>query len=321
MVLIIPVSVYISLTENQLWTYFAVLVAYVLLPALEFILPKNGSNPIEIKSSVFFDSLLYLTSFIHFALVLFYALTFKLEFTLIEHLGRTLALGISCGVIGINVAHELGHRKEKHHQWTALCLLATSLYTQFFIEHNKGHHRHVATPQDAATSRLNESVYAFMFRSMWGTLVGAFKLDKKMFAFGMMMHLTYLLGAYFLFDQYVALGLLVAAFFGGVNLEVVNYIEHYGLVRKINPSGRYEKVRPHHSWNSNHFLGRKILFELPRHSDHHAFASRPYFDLRTSDDAPQLPAGYPGMMVLSLMPPLFFKVMNPKVHEWQNKFS
>lgn len=318
-ILIIPISVYLSFSLNGLGSFLAVIVAYIFIPLLELVLPKNESKEPSLLSPKLYDLLLYLVSGVHFFLVYYYCITFKDQLSLMEHLGRTLALGISCGVIGINVAHELGHRKEKYHQLTSLILLSTSLYTQFFVEHNKGHHRHVATPQDPATSRLNETVYAFIFRSMWGTLKGAYILDKKEFLSGILIQAFYLLSALYFFNIDILLGLTVGAFFGGINLEVVNYIEHYGLVRKINPSGRYEKVLPQHSWNSNHFLGRKVLFELPRHSDHHAYVSRPYYELRNSSSAPKLPYGYPGMMVLSLVPPLFFKVMNPLVTDWQSK--
>lgn len=317
---IIPASVHISLAKNGGFSFLALLVAYGLLPLLELVLPEPRNNPQELKAAVSYDVLLYAVSAYHFFLLYLYGATFSTTLMWWEHLGRSLSLGLSCGVIGINVAHELGHRKEKLHRGTAFLLLSTSLYTQFFIEHNKGHHRQVATPEDPATSRLNEGLYAFIWRSMVGTLTGAYHLDKKLFFYGMALHLVIIGTFLFGFGPWVATGFGVAAFFGGCNLEAVNYIEHYGLVRKKNSSGRYEKVQPHHSWNSNHYLGRRVLFELTRHSDHHAFASRPYYNLRHFDQAPQLPTGYPGMMVLSLVPPLFFKVMNPKVMAWRSHF-
>ena len=318
---IIPFSVHVTLIKDGAYTFLALFVSYALLPLLELVLPQPKGNPKELKSSMTLDTLLYLVTFYHFFLIYLYGATFSLDFLWWEHIGRTLCLGVSCGVIGINVAHELGHRKEKPHQTTAFLLLATSLYTQFFIEHNKGHHRHVATLKDPATARLNENLYAFIVRSMIGTLKGAYKLDRKLFFLGMTLHLA-LTGCFLAFaGPWAAIGFVGAALFGGANLEAVNYIEHYGLLRNINPSGRPEKVQPHHSWNSNHFLGRKVLFELTRHSDHHAHASRPFYNLRNFEEAPVLPTGYPGMMVLSLVPPLFFKVMNPKVEKWRANFS
>jgi alkane 1-monooxygenase len=319
--LVIPISVHINLVKSGSFSFLALIVSYAVLPLLELMLPQPKENPKELGSSLSFDALLYLVTLYHFFLVVIYGATFSTELLWWEHLGRTLALGISCGVIGINVAHELGHRKERPHQITAFLLLATSLYTQFFIEHNKGHHRHVATLKDPATARLNESLYVFIVRSMMGTLRGAFKLDRQLFFLGMGLHLLLIGVFYFFVGPQAALGFIGAALFGAANLEAVNYIEHYGLLRNINPSGRPEKVQPHHSWNSNHYLGRKILFELTRHSDHHAHASRPYYDLRNFEEAPVLPTGYPGMMVLSLVPPLFFKVMNPRVEKWRANFS
>lgn len=313
--LIIPISVYINLTMGPEFSFLAIIVAFGMIPTLDSLLPFQGNTEAELKNSAVLDSILYLNAFIHFYFVYLFCIHFSSSEIWWAQLGKILALGLSCGTIGINIAHELGHRKEKFHRGSAMVLLSTSLYTQFYIEHNKGHHRHVATPQDPASARLGENVYTFILRSMWGTLVGAYRLDRKMFFIGMAMHASLIALIFSLTNTYVTMAFIAAAFVGGVHLEVVNYIEHYGLSRKINPSGRFEKVTPHHSWNSNHFLGRKVLFELTRHSDHHAYAARPFYNLRTYEDAPNLPAGYPAMMLLSLVPPLFFKVMDPKVKE------
>ena len=311
--LIIPLSVYISLTFGGVFSYTALVVAFVFVPIFDQLLPSVEDLEPELKKDTVMDSILYLVGFFHLYLLYIFVTGFSVGEPLWVIIGKTLSMGISCGSIGINVAHELGHRKEKYHIASAFVLLATSLYTQFYIEHNKGHHRHVATLKDPATARLNETVYSFIFRSAYGTFMGAYKLDRKMFYIGQGLQLGLVLLIYFTGGLYAALGFVGAALFGAFDLEVVNYIEHYGLLRKTNPSGRPEKVRPHHSWNSNHYLGRKILFELTRHSDHHTYASKPFYDLRSYEEAPNLPAGYPAMMLLSLVPPLFFKIMNPKV--------
>lgn len=318
---IIPLSVHYALLSNGVLSWLALVISYLFLPALELILPEPKEDLKEVENPKLYDALLYLVTFYHFVLVIIFAQTISNETLWWVQLGKTLSLGVSCGVIGINVAHELGHRKEKIHQWTANALLATSWYTAFFIEHNKGHHRHVATLKDPATSRLGENVYTFIFRSMIGTWKSALRLDRSAFVKGQVLQIVIAAGVFTIGGKVALLCFLAAAFFGICNLEAVNYIEHYGLLRNINPSGRHEKVQPHHSWNSNHVLGRKVLFELTRHSDHHAYADRPYYHLRHFEEAPQLPTGYPGMMVLALVPPLFFKVMNPKVAAWRSNFS
>jgi alkane 1-monooxygenase len=269
-------------------------------------MPKEGKEDLkEVKRPYLYDGLLYLISFYHFFLLYLFAIEVSSSDPWWVTLGKALSYGVSCGVIGINVAHELGHRKEKGHQSMALLLLSTSLYTPFFIEHNKGHHRHVATLKDPATSRLGEIVYFFIGRSIWGTHLSAWKLDPQLFIKGQFLHLLFCFFIFGVGGSFALLCFLIASFFGICNLEIVNYIEHYGLLCNMTPRGRPEKVQPHHSWNSNHLLSRLILFELSRHSDHHAYADRPYYQLRNFEEAPQLPTGYSGMIVLSLFPPSF----------------
>ncbi|NUQ81618.1 MAG: alkane 1-monooxygenase [Bacteroidetes bacterium] len=244
-------------------------------------------------------------------------------------IGHTLSMGLLCGIFGINVAHELGHRTRVFDQVMAGILLATSLYMHFTLEHNRGHHRRVATPADPATARKNETVFRFWIRSVTGNWLSAWNLEKRrleksgepvLSAQNQMIRslmiqtgLLVMVGAAWGWEGLV--GFSVAAFVGILLLETVNYIEHYGLLRRQLPDGNWERVRPVHSWNSDHLPGRLLLFELSRHSDHHYLASRPYQILRHFDESPQLPTGYPGMMLLSLVPPLWFRVMNPLIPE------
>lgn len=203
-------------------------------------------------------------------------------------------------------------------------LLLTSQYMHFFIEHNRGHHKNVSTPKDPATSRYGEAVYVFWFRSVLMGYISAWKLEihrlakKKQHWFHwsnemiwyFIIQFLLLIGILVIFNLQTTLLYLASAIIGILLLETVNYIEHYGLQRQIRSDGSYHNVLPLHSWNSNHPLGRVILFELSRHSDHHSNASRKYQILRHFDESPQLPAGYPGMMVLSLFPPIWFMIMN-----------
>ena len=245
--------------------------------------------------------------------------------------GAVAVMGILCGGVGINVAHELGHRRSRKAQLLAKGLLGPSFYMHFFIEHNRGHHAKVATEEDPATSRRDESLYAFLPRSIIGGWCSAWELESSLRrrkghrVWGLKNEMV----RYFIAQVGLAVGLyvwgggtlLVAALLAGLGgillLETVNYLEHYGLQRSHN--GRsYERVRPHHSWNSDHRLGRALLFELSRHSDHHAHPKRPFSVLRSFPDAPQLPTGYPGMVLLALIPPAFFAVMNPRLDALRN---
>ena len=242
-----------------------------------------------------------------------------------------LAVSIGCvGGIGINTAHELGHKKESHERWLAKVALAQSFYGHFYIEHNRGHHVRVATPADPASSRVGESFYAFWPRTVAGSLRSAWRLEKRRLA-RRRLHpwrlsndvvSAWLLSA-LLWGALVAwLGvgvlpyLLVQAFVGLSLLEVVNYMEHYGMLRQVvgQPGRqRYERVDPSHSWNSNNIATNVLLYHLQRHSDHHANPTRRYQTLRDYAESPVLPTGYAGMIVLALVPPLWRRVMDPRV--------
>jgi alkane 1-monooxygenase len=249
----------------------------------------------------------------------------------VDTLGSIIGMGLLCGAFGINVAHELGHRTNKFEQFLAKSLLLSSLYMHFFIEHNKGHHKHVATPNDPSTAKFKQTVYAFWIQTFIGTYLSAWHIaiedakKKKGFLpaiFNEMMlfqiiQLGLVLLIFINFGITITAYFILAAFLGAILLESVNYIEHYGLQRAKGQEQQFERVQPHHSWNSNHIIGRLMLFELSRHSDHHYLASRKYQILRNLDEAPQMPTGYPGMIILSLFPPLWFKVM----HQQMRKYS
>jgi alkane 1-monooxygenase len=205
----------------------------------------------------------------------------------------------------------------KFEQFLAKILLLTSLYMHFFIEHNKGHHKHVATPEDPSTAFYKQHLYAFWIQTFIGTQKKAWQIatsEAKGSIFNEMALFQLIQFAlvgliYYFFGGFVLVCFLVAAFIGAALLETVNYIEHYGLQRDFAKT-TFERVKPAHSWNSNHLMGRLTLFELSRHSDHHYLASRKYQILRHMEDAPQMPTGYPGMILLALFPPIWFKVMH-----------
>ncbi len=331
----VPIIGVLGFYFQGIFGYSAVLYAFGIIPLLEMILPKNKENySLEEKEdrlkNKFFDVLLYLNVLIVFGSV-FFALQIVKNNTLAtyEIIGIILSLGVICGANGINVAHELGHREKRWERILGKLLLVPSHYTHFYIEHNHGHHVHVSTPEDPSTAKYNQSLYAFYWQTISGTYTKAWEIQKKinkienhsflsikndMFWFTII-QISYLVLITIFFGT---LGFIVAFFAGIVGfllLETINYIEHYGLKRKKLPSGRYERVTEKHSWNSNHIIGRIVLYELTRHSDHHFKQTKKYQILEYHDESPQMPYGYPTSMVMSLFPPLWFAVMNKRIPE------
>jgi alkane 1-monooxygenase len=249
-----------------------------------------------------------------------------------EFVGAIFSIGILLGVNGINVAHELGHRQATNERFIGKALLLPSFYMHFFIEHNFGHHLHAATKEDPATARYNQSVYSFWFTSVFRQYIGAWNIQMKllnnnglgflslkndMFWF-ILIQLGYLAVVILLFSQIGLLFAVCSGIIGFLLLETVNYIEHYGLLRLKTKSGRYERVSEIHSWNSNHVIGRIVLYELTRHSDHHYKTSKKYQILECHDVSPQMPYGYPTSMMISLIPPLWFRIMNKRIPKEMN---
>lgn len=333
----LPLLLYISAVRTFTLTGLAVwvtlIIAFVIIPALELVVQPDSYNAPQaeeeiIRADRFYDWLLYLVVPLQYlALFLFLSNMNDRGLTVGDKIGRVLTMGLFCGVFGINVGHELGHRKKKYEQFLAKCLLLTSLYTHFFIEHNRGHHRHVATPGDPSSAPYGYSLYRFWLRSIKGVYAGAWKIagvemkrkHKPIFHYLnemlqlQLLQIAFCLVIFLLFNGWGLLYFLMAALGGILLLETVNYIEHYGLQRNQVGGGKFERALPRHSWNSNHVIGRLLLFELSRHSDHHYSASRKYQVLRHHPDAPQLPTGYPGSMILATLPPLWFWVMNRKI--------
>lgn len=245
--------------------------------------------------------------------------------------GLVFASGL-LGGLGINVGHELMHRKGKPERALAEVLLASVGYTHFCVEHVLGHHKHVATPDDPASARKGEGIGPFLLRSIVGGVRSFWQLEgarvrKLSIPFGLRdRRLRYPL-VLALLAAAIGLGLgpvALAVFLGQcavaiLLLETINYLEHYGLARRRVSAAAYERVEPAHSWSSAHRLTSFYLFLLPRHADHHAQASRPYFALRHIEDSPQLPAGYATMLLCALVPPLWRRVMDPRVDAWNQR--
>lgn len=315
----------------QVWT--TVLVAFFIVPLLELILPaspRNLTDDVEekIARSSWFNVFLYLMVPLQFIAVYYFLHSMQQPgISACDSAGRILAMGLLCGIFGINVGHELGHRVSPLNQFLSRSMLLTSLYMHFNIDHNKGHHKHVGTPLDPGSARYNESLYHFIVRMQLGTYRVAWTIataeqqkdgkafiHNKMFQFTLVQLLFCALIAW-VFSWQILGYFILSALSGILLFQAVSYIQHYGLSRTATSEGRYERVMPRHSWDSDHIIGRLILFELGRHSDHHYLASRRYQVLRHHDDAPQLPTGYAGSMLLATIPPLWFNIMNKRIAE------
>lgn len=329
----VPISVYISFISTGIWTYFSVIYAFIIIPLLDLFIGETKENLSDddisyIKNKWIFDLMLYLNFPIVFGLLYFFF--FKIHFNEYEFY-ELVGLSISCGILlatnSINVAHELGHRKPFFDRFLSQALYIPCLYMHFFIEHNYGHHLKVATPEDPATAKLNQSVYSFWFTSVTRQYISAWKIQLQMLKqdgshfftlknkmiFYHIIQGLYLFGVYSLFSIKGFWFAIIVGIIAFLFLECINYIEHYGLRRFKNKSGRYERVQLHHSWNSNYSFGRITLYELTRHSDHHYKSSKKYQTLKSYEESPTLPLGYPASILLSFIPPLWYWVMNPRV--------
>jgi len=323
----------ISFTNTGLLCWLVLIYSWVFVPVLELFINPDTKNLTAAeeelsKNDKLFDYMLYLIVFLQIPTLVFFFYSFTNNtLTTIDIIGRITAMGMLCGTFGINVAHELGHRKNKFEQVLAKISLLSSLYMHFFIEHNKGHHKNVATPNDPSSARYNEWVYVFYFRTIIFSYLSAWHIandemkKKNLSVLNLknemlqvqIIQVAFVTAVYIFFGGWVTVYFLAAALMGVLLLETVNYIEHYGLQRKQTTENKFERTMPEHSWNSNHLIGRLLLFELSRHSDHHYLASRKYQILKHHDNAPQLPTGYPGSMLLALVPPLWCSIMNKKI--------
>ena len=329
----IPLMAFLGITLRDNWVWITPIFAFVCIPIFELLFPVDNSNlkPNAIANKLkqrLFDWLLYLNLPIVFSLITYAFFTvYTINLMTYEYVGLIISIGIVLGVNGINVAHELGHRQTTKERYIGKILLLPSFYMHFYIEHNFGHHLHAATPEDPATARYNQNVYSFWFTSTIRQYFNAWKIQMKLlknnnrsfFSTKNDMLWYIIFQALYLVIITVTLGtsvLLFAIFSGIVGfilLETVNYIEHYGLLRQKTKTGRYERVKEIHSWNSNHVIGRIVLYELTRHSDHHYKSSKKYQVLDCHEESPQMPFGYPTSMVLSMIPPLWFKIMNKRI--------
>lgn len=308
------------------------LVTYGLFPVLDAMLGDDRNNPPEpvlrqLDADPYYRWLTWLTAPLHyvgFLVSAWWVGAHDLSWWSVLFLAG--AAGVAGG-IAINTAHELFHKHNAFEQGIARLLLALPVYGHLAVEHNQGHHRWVATPEDSASSRMGESIYHFFFRELPGGVARAWKIERERLAKqgrsawsirntilqssvpGAMLQVSIALA----FGWKVVPFLLVHDVVAWWQVTLTNYVGHYGLLREKGPDGRYEPPRMHHSWNDNHVLTDLVLFQQQRHSHHHALASRPFQSLGDSRTIPRLPTGFFGVSILACIPPLWFKVMDPKL--------
>lgn len=343
---IIPALVITGFYADGYWNYLAIVFSFILIPLIDQQMGIDTSNVPDsevkiISEEFYYRFVTYIWTYVQIAFIFWgaYAVTSGRINTTLEWIGFIVSFSLVTGGIGITVAHELGHKKSALERAYGKILLMTVSYMHFYIEHNRGHHVAVATPDDPATARKNESFYAFWYRSVFHGYAHAWKLEKEsmlrknysvfsvhneMIRFAVL-PILFCVGLTLLFSAIhqrivweVPLFFFSQSFLAFSLLELVNYVEHYGIMRKEIAPGKYERVNPLHSWNASHLLSNFFLFQLQRHSDHHAFAHKRYQVLNHYAESPQLPFGYPTMIILAMVPPLWFAMMNKRLEHWQH---
>jgi len=333
---LLPLSFYFAITNTGILAFHSVFIAFGLVPLMDFIFPKSLLNPSSLeeekvlKETIIYDILVWIVLPVQLICLAAFLETFSTNYNQVDWLtkiGWICSMGTLSGILGINVGHELGHRIGSWQRYVGKALLWTSLRMSFYIEHNWGHHRDVSTPKDPASAKKNELVYTFIPKSLMQTWLNSWTIQKELLQkrkvgffsiyndilWYTIIQWSSILAVLLVFGWQTMLAYVAAMLGGMFLLEAVNYIEHYGLRRKQDENGRYERTLPIHSWNSDHSFSGAALFNLSRHSDHHHLPGRPYQILRNYETTPNMPTGYAGMILLSLVPPLWFAVMNKKV--------
>lgn len=319
-------------TGNEWWLVLPLLLNYVIAPVLDWVVGEDENNPpdevvMQLDQDRYYRWLTWLVVPLHYVTLIgcaWYAATADLSVW--GFIGLAVIAGMVAG-LAINTGHELGHKNSKLEKNLSKWVLAVPAYGHFWIEHNRGHHRDVATADDPASSRMGENIYKFALREIPGAFLGAWQQEKERLERRgksvwdpnnqILQTSTISVGIavllILLFGWVMVPFLVIHHVFAYWQLTSANYIEHYGLLRQRNEDGKLERCMPHHSWNSNHTISNLVLFHLERHSDHHAHPLRRYQSLKHYENLPQLPNGYFGMYLLAYVPPLWFRVMDERL--------
>jgi len=334
LILLLPIAGTVAYEQTgwavTLW--FAFIILYAVIPLADYLIGEDHANPPDaamdsLATDRYYRYALFASVPVYIGMW-FYMAWFGATHDLPWYawLGLTLSLGVGCG-LAINIAHELGHQTSPVERFLAKLMLAPGFYGHFYVEHNRGHHIQVATPEDPASSRFGENFYEFFPRCVAGSFKRAWNIEKKRLeregksvwhwsndnlqSTAMTIVFWTIVGVWL--GWQALLFVAIAGAYGGSLLEVINYLEHYGLMRQKRADGSYERCQPHHSWNSNHIVTNVLLYHLQRHSDHHANPTRSYQTLRHFEGVPSLPSGYAAMILVAYIPPLWFRLMDPKV--------
>jgi alkane 1-monooxygenase len=331
----IAIALYFASGRNSLALLFPLLYTFLVIPMVDAIMGEDPHNPPEevvrqMSQDNYYRALLYTGI----------ALLFASFFVVAWFLGTqsvpawsyaVLALGTGFQSSGaILLAHELGHKNNRADRTAAQVANGLVGYGHFCIEHNVGHHVHVATPEDCTSARMGESIYKFVRREIPGAFRRGWQHERDRLAksghgaftwhnpilLSWLLTIGIALALLSVFGWVITPFLVIHHFYAWYGLTQANYVEHYGLLREKLANGRYESCKPRHSWNTNHIFSNLLTFHLQRHSDHHANALRPYQTLRDFEDLPRLPSGYPGSFGLAAFPFLWFRVMDPKLIRW-----
>ncbi|WP_211327532.1 alkane 1-monooxygenase [Umboniibacter marinipuniceus] len=345
LVLLTPLSMLASYalwrtTQDDFWLWLTPAIVFILVPVLEQLIGRDSDNINEetqfedLSKQRYYRWLIILCAPLYLLTLAAGAWAFSTQIEgWLAQLAWVFSMGTTGAVIAINVGHELIHKNTKLERFAGGCLLAMVCYAGFKVEHVRGHHVWVSTPNDPSSSRFGQSLYHFWPRAVWHNTMNAWRLEHQRLRRRQLpfwrneligwYSLSAVLGGIMLMIWGVdgLLFFLVQSLIAFGFLEVINYIEHYGLARREQDNGRYEKTNVTHSWNSNFLLTNVLLFQLQRHSDHHAFPQRRYQVLRHHDESPQLPAGYATMILIALIPPLWFRIMNPRVERYYDQAS
>lgn len=328
---IVAASVFLLTGQEWPW-WLVVFVGLILIPAADYLVGVDTNNPpddavVHLAQDRYYRHIVYAYIPLQYVgTIMAVWLVASGQLSLPGCIAALLSVSYVNG-LGINTAHELGHKRNKVERFLSKLTLAPVAYGHFFVEHNLGHHKNVATPEDPASAKMGESFWVFLPRTMMGSLRSAWRIERQRLqrrGLGFWHWRNEILQAWAMtviffsvltlwLGWFALIFLVLQAYFGASLLEVVNYIEHYGLLRQKGSDGCYERCQPHHSWNSDHIVTNLLLYQLQRHSDHHAHPTRPYQALRHFDGCPQLPSGYASMLLLAYFPPLWRRVMDPRV--------
>lgn len=328
----------LGMMYGSIWTLASILYTFAIIPVVDQAIgiTKANLDPLTDERDLIFHRVLTWI-WVPLQLGVIFAVIANLgqatHLTLAEQIGTMVAIGILTGGVGITYAHELMHQKNRFERALSEVLMTSVLYGHFCIEHVHGHHIHVGTPKDPVSARYGQSFYAFYPRAVFGSLASAWTIQRTRmerrgrnvwhlsnpFLHHGLAYIVFLALAYTLAGWFGIALFVIQAFVAFTLLEIINYVEHYGLSRRMLEKGRYERVQPHHSWNASHRITNYFLINLQRHSDHHKNPQRrfPVLQHYDEDEAPQLPYGYPTMLVLALIPPLWFSVMDKRVESWR----